>query len=278
MLGEAFARLGLHEATARAAAAMLPFAGTNIVVGGGVVFHGAVDHHVGTLLAALDQTDAAEARLRAALAMHERVGAIPWIARTADALGERDRARCIRAGWEPASAVMSFDGSLWTIAFAGTTVTMKDAKGLRDIARVVSAAGIEISAADLAGAGDEARLGADPTLDAEARRAYRARIDALEETIERADRAGDRTASDAAITERDSLARELGAAVGLAGRNRRLGDATERARKAVSARIRDSVRNIDAVHPELAAHLRDAFVTGAKCCYRPDPPVKWEVR
>ena len=149
---------------------------------------------------------------------------------------------------------------------------------MHDIARLVSAADTEIGAADLAGAGDEARLGADPTLDAEARRAYRARIDALDQTIERADRAGDRSASAAAVMERDALIRELGAAVGLAGRNRRLGDAGERARKAVSARIRESVRNIDGLHPELAAHLRDAIVTGANCCYRPDPPVKWEVR
>src|SRR5690242_18902862 len=108
---------------------------------------------------------------------------------------------------------------------------MKDAKGLRDIARLLRAPDTEISAADLAGARDEARLGADAALDADARRAYRARIDMLDETIEHADRAGDRAASEAAITERDALIRELGGAAGLGGRTRRLGDASERARK-----------------------------------------------
>lgn len=270
MLGEAFARLEMHEPTARAAAAMLPFSGTNVVLGGGVVFHGAVDHHIGVLLAACGD-DGAESHLRAALEMHERVGAIRWSARTAHALSVRD------AHVAP-TASMSFDGSLWTISFAGTTVTMKDAKGLRDIAQLVRNANTEINAAELVGATDEARLGADLTLDAQARRAYRARIDALEDAIERADRSGDRAASDAAAGEREALIRELGAAVGLVGRSRRLGDTGERARKAVSARIRDTVRNIEARHPALAAHLREVLVTGTNCCYKPDPPVTWEVR
>ncbi len=253
MLGEAFARLGLVEPVERIAQALLPFAGTNIVVGGGVVFHGAVDHHIGTLLASVGNTGAAAPHLQDAFAMHERLGALPWIARTAEALGERDRAREIRAGRALAPvASMTFDGTVWTVTFDGTTVTLKDAKGLHDLARLVRSPGSDIGAAELAGAAAEARLGADA--------------------------AGDAPASTRVHRERDALVEELTAASGLGGRARRLGDPSERARKAVSARIRDAIRTLDERHPTLAAHFRDAVETGTQCRYRPAQAMAWEVR
>jgi hypothetical protein len=52
-------------------------------------------------------------------------------------------------------------------------------------------------------------------------------------------------------SERDALIRELAAAAGLGGRDRRLGDETERARKTVSARVRDALSKIERLHPEL---------------------------
>ena len=53
--------------------------------------------------------------------------------------------------------------------------------------------------------------------------------------------------------ERDALIRELAAAAGLGHRDRKLGDEAERARKTVSARVRDALSKIGPVHPELAA-------------------------
>jgi hypothetical protein len=38
----------------------------------------------------------------------------------------------------------------------------------------------------------------------------------------------------------------------------------------VSARIRDAIRRLEPLHPELAAHLERAVVTGTYCRYRPD--------
>lgn len=52
--------------------------------------------------------------------------------------------------------------------------------------------------------------------------------------------------------------------------------ATERARKAVTARIRDAVRRIEQEHPELAAHLDAALVTGVRCRYVGERG--WDVR
>jgi hypothetical protein len=69
----------------------------------------------------------------------------------------------------------------------------------------------------------------------------------------------------------------LSAAYGLGGRARRLGDAGERARKAVTARIRDSLARLNHRHPTLAQHLRQSIHTGAVCSYQPPQPTWWEL-
>ena len=78
-------------------------------------------------------------------------------------------------------------------------------------------------------------------------------------------------------SERDALVAGLSSARGLAGRPRRLGDSAERARKAVAARIRDSLSRIQARHPVLGEHLRQSIVTGTYCAYRPDADIDWRL-
>ena len=74
-----------------------------------------------------------------------------------------------------------------------------------------------------------------------------------------------------------AVARELRLAAGLGGRPRRLGDETERARKTVTARVRDALRRIEHEHPALAAHLRQTLHTGTQCPYLPDNPRRWRL-
>ena len=69
----------------------------------------------------------------------------------------------------------------------------------------------------------------------------------------------------------------IAAATGLGGRPRRLGDETERARKTVSARVRDALSKIDRVHPTLAAHLRGALQMGTMCSYAPAERSTWDL-
>jgi len=52
----------------------------------------------------------------------------------------------------------------------------------------------------------------------------------------------------------------------------------ERARKAVTARIRDAIKKIDPALPALAAHLERSIVTGTYCRYRPDDAFTWDIR
>ena len=75
--------------------------------------------------------------------------------------------------------------------------------------------------------------------------------------------------------ERDFLAAELAGALGLGGRERRLADPSERARKAVTMRIRNSIGRIAKVHPQLARHLGKSVRTGTFCSYEPEAPMEW---
>jgi hypothetical protein len=83
--------------------------------------------------------------------------------------------------------------------------------------------------------------------------------------------------SDRLATERDALIAELARATGLGGRHRRLGDANERARSTVTARIHAAIGRIERTHPDLGRHLRDSIVTGARCAYRPAETVRWTI-
>jgi hypothetical protein len=158
---------------------------------------------------------------------------------------------------------------------------MKDAKGLGDLAALLARPGQPLHAAALvAGSGApaaELRLGADEVLDERARRELRARLADLEDEIDEAERWFDPERAARARQERDALVDELVAAAGLAGRPRRLGDQSERARKTVTARIRDAIGRIERLHPALGEHLRASITTGTFCSYSPSSPTAWDL-
>ncbi|MCT2593271.1 hypothetical protein LHJ74_25765 [Streptomyces sp. N2-109] len=180
-----------------------------------------------------------------------------------------------------AASVFRFDGSVWTLGFAGRTVHLPDAKGLHDLHVLLGAPGSRIAAVRLlAPGGDEVvaaagRMGSDTVLDREAEVNYRRHLARLDEETERALNAGDDRRAARLDRERATLLDELRSAAGLAGRPRRLGDEAERVRKTVTARIRHTLRRLDEHHPELAGHLRATVSTGTTCCYRETEGVPW---
>ena len=248
-----------------------PHAGTHVVIGGCASYHAAVDHHLGALAASLGDTAAAEAHFRAALAMHERLGAAGWTRLSEQALA-RLQATPPRP---PANEFRRADG-VRTLCFGGRQVQVPDSKGLGDLAVLIDARGADVHVLTLVGH-ELPRLGADPVLDEQAKAAYKSRLDDLAVQIDDAGAAGRAEAAEKLRSERDALIRELAAAAGLGGRDRRLGDETERARKTVSARVRDALSKIERVHPELAVHLRSALRMGTVCSYAPAEPTTWKV-
>ena len=69
----------------------------------------------------------------------------------------------------------------------------------------------------------------------------------------------------------------LSGALGLHGRPRALGSAAERARSAVTWRIRSAIKKIASAHPRLGRHLENTVRTGTFCVYRPEIPIDWTV-
>ncbi|MGC4826789.1 ATP-binding protein [Micromonospora arida] len=175
------------------------------------------------------------------------------------------------------------DGPVWQLAYDGVVVHLPDAKGLHDLHLLLSRPGSDVPAVELLdpAAGPELvaarRMGGDPVLDDEAKARYRRHLARLDEEIDRAAARDDALKVSKLDAERGALLDELRAAAGLAGRSRRLGDEAERARKTVTARIRDTLRKLDERHPTLAGHLRDCVSTGSTCRYLPPSPLPWRL-
>ena len=77
--------------------------------------------------------------------------------------------------------------------------------------------------------------------------------------------------------EQERLLDEMRKATGLGGRDRKMGDAAERARSAVTWRIRNAIKKLEAAHPALARHLVNSVKTGVFCSYTPEKETRWFV-
>ncbi|MBO0773775.1 MAG: ATPase, partial [Actinobacteria bacterium] len=189
------------------------------------------------------------------------------------------------------AAVFRRETDVWQLAYQGREVRLRDSKGLRDIAILLARPGSAVAALDLAAVppGGPARPGrpepgelhqpADTgeLLDPQARQAYRQRLRELAEEADQADAAADAGRSAKIAAEREFLVAALTEAYGLGGRVRRAGSPAERARTAVTARIKDAIRRIGAAHPALGRHLSRSVRTGTFCSYEPEQPVSWQL-
>ena len=185
------------------------------------------------------------------------------------------------AGDAPARPQNAFhrDGEMWLLSFEGDTVHMPDLKGMHDLARLLAAPREELHVLDLGAVTDGAapQGHAGEILDDEARRAYKQRIDELREERDLAEAANDTVRAERAREELDAIGEALGSAYGLGGRARRSGDHAERARSAVTWRIRSAIARVEAVHPALGRHLKNSVRTGTFCSYAPERATDWRL-
>ena len=169
---------------------------------------------------------------------------------------------------------------MWTLRYRGRQVRLRDSKGLRDLHALLTRPGTAVAALDLAGGAPgrvPAATDAGEVIDAQARSAYRQRLRELEEEAAEADAAADIGRSARIAAERDALVEALTQAYGLGGRVRRSGSDAERARTAVTARVKDAIRRIGEAHPDLGRHLARSVRTGTFCVYEPDQQTSWSV-
>jgi hypothetical protein len=179
-------------------------------------------------------------------------------------------------GRDPGANLLRLEGAVWEVVFDGAVVRLPDMKGMHDLAVLLARPGREVHCTELMGAAvEQADIG--PVLDAQARRAYEAKIVELQGELAEAEDFGDTGRAEKLRTDMELLLAELAAATGFGGRARHAGASTDRVRSAVSQRIRATLRRLEELHPPLGRHLRAAVHTGTWCAYRPDSPVRWEL-
>lgn len=198
------------------------------------------------------------------------------------------------------SYLFRLEGEFWTLSYAGHLLRLKDSKGLRLIAYLLSNPGVEVHALDLASIVSEGDAvpetsrgrvgllegghvsledGAGPLLDRAARTDYKRRLAELREELAEAESFNDSGRVERARAEIEFLGRQLAEAVGLGGRDRPSASNAERARVMVTHRIRDALKKIRRDHPDMAAHLDAHLRTGTFCSYSPDAenPIDWSL-
>lgn len=167
-------------------------------------------------------------------------------------------------------------GDLVEFEYAGRAITVRATKGIVDIVRLLAAGGSEVHCLDLADAAVE-QASTGELIDASARREYEDRIRELQADIDEAEHDNDYTRAYRYQVELDQLVEHLAAAIGRGGRRRRAADNAERARSAVTHRIKGSIRQLERLHPALGRHLTHSITTGVYCRYHPETPTTWHL-
>ena len=169
------------------------------------------------------------------------------------------------------------EGDAWRVTYRGQSSTVRHVKGMLDLAVLLARPGREVPALELMG-GVDVGGAPGPILDDQARRAYQTHVGELQAEIDDAKAANDWMRADRAEAELDALVEQLSQAFGLGGRQRAGGGAAERARAAVTHRIRGAIRRIADIDPVLGQHLRNAVKTGTWCTYQPETDTEWSVQ
>jgi len=202
----------------------------------------------------------------------------------------------VRRGKEAAIIRM---GDYWVIRYQGRVTILKAVRGLDYLAYLLHHPRREVHVTELLDAtinyamhalrhsssvlcsdARTARLeGAFPILDSQAKLEYKCRIDELRKDVEEAERYNDFHRACRSRSEMNAIAEQLAAAVGLGGRDRRAPSGAERARSAVTKRIKEAIKRIAKVLPKLGDHLAARIKTGYSCSYNPNPDrlVAWNV-
>ncbi len=247
-----------------------------------VAFAGPFAHTAGILAAALGDVARASELLGQSIDIADRLGAVVWLRNSTDARQALDAHATEVGPHASGSPRLVRDGRVWTLSWHDEQASLPHAKGLADLAVLLQRPGQAVSALELAGGVVATVGGTDTLVDLQALSAYRDRLAELDTSLDQAGDDADLGRLDVLQHEREQLLEEVRRATGIGGRLRPTSnDPAERARKAVSARIRDAIRRIGSVAPTLGLHLDRSIQTGLECIYQPPPgdgpPPRWTV-
>jgi tetratricopeptide (TPR) repeat protein len=263
----------------------------------------------GRALLAVGESRRANEKFSSAIEIYRRQGAGQrWIdrvesARAASRLSPIGEGRKVAAGLDGSAerpAMFKREGEFWMLAYRGTKpFRLKDVKGLAYIAYLLAHPGERFHVRELIarveGAADTgstiakevAREGstthdlgdAGAALDQQAHADYRRRLRELAEELAEAERLNDIGRAESIKAEQEFLSRELIAATGMGGRDRKAVAHVERARSMVSKNIRAGLEKIRGEDAALGRYFATSIKTGYYCAYLPDPERKiaWQL-
>lgn len=288
--------------------ALLPYQGRLVVWAGAATITGPIDDYLGRLAIRSGRLEQGVAHLDRAVALAERIGALPWLAQALAARGhalsvraegregarssdDLSRARSIAERLDLAGVLAALgpradewrltrDGDGWLLQAGAERARLPDGRGMRYLRALLAAPGQEIAALDLVAGGAGLREpAAEPVLDDTGRKAYQRRLEALDQQLDAADRAGDVARAAGVQAERTALLAELRRVTGLGGRARAQGGEAERARVSATRALWTVIKRVESVAPLAGAHLRASLRTGKLLRYQPAPggPGRWSV-
>ncbi len=264
-----------------------PLAGDCGVNGAVVAFAGPFAYPAAILARALGDEHRARRLAETSFDNAQRLGARTWTGLSEELLADLDRPQRTatsdpRRGGTGERAELTHSQGFWTIRWRGGQATVPHVKGMHDIATLIRQRGADVPALQLASGIPGAAAGmTDTIIDMQALAAYRGHLVDLDAEIDQAAEDSDRGRAEHLSAEREMILAEIRRATGLGG-GPRVGanDPAERARKSVSARIRDAIKRVEPLAPDLAAHLDRSIRTGLRCSYDPGPDdvVDWVIR
>jgi hypothetical protein len=165
------------------------------------------------------------------------------------------------------------EATFWKLSYDGSVMQVPELKGFFDIQQMLLEPRRVFHCAELMGSAVNAK--GEKLLDEKARKQYQKKIIDLQAEIREAEEQSDSAAQVKLQADYDKLIDHLSKALGLKGKARETGGTVEKARSAVTWRIRKAIARIEQCHPHLGAHLSNAIKTGTVCSYQPDRDIQW---
>jgi TolB-like protein len=167
-------------------------------------------------------------------------------------------------------------GEMWHLSFLGQSTILKDAKGFHDLSKLLSNPNKEFHCMEMMGSNMSENV-TEIVIDQKAKADYEKKIKRLLIQIEDAQEFNNTEQIEKLQMEYNTLLDHLSASLGMGRKPRAKGSSVEKARSAITWRIRNVIKKIKTSHPKLAMHLSRSINTGTFCSYHPEVHIDWEL-
>lgn len=171
--------------------------------------------------------------------------------------------------------VFQNEADLWLLVYEGQSVRMSGSKGFHDLTKLVSQPGRAIHCLELMGS-PVVLEGKTLLFDEKAKKQYQHKILELQAELSEAEASNDLERAVVVQKQYDDLLGHLSKGLGLQGKIRQTNNGVEKARLAVTWRIRKAIQTIEKAHPALGRHLKVSVKTGTFCTYNPEKILHWQ--